>query len=62
MCGSCSIENSFKLCYYKFMDKERGGKDFTEEDMQSAMVSKAPGMHRKCSTLYSSCNDLSVYT
>jgi len=43
MCGSCSIENSFKLAYFKYMDKVRGGRDFNEEEELSCMVNQAPG-------------------
>jgi len=43
MCGSCSIENSFKLMYFKHMDKVRGGRDFNQEEMESCMINQAPG-------------------
>ena len=43
MCGSCSLENAFKLCYYKYMDKVRGGRDFTQEENDSCMINQAPG-------------------
>ena len=40
MCGSCSNENSFKLMYFRHMDKLRGGRDFTPEEMESCMINK----------------------
>jgi len=43
MCGSCANENSFKMMYFKYMDDLRGGRDFTQEEMDSCMVNKAPG-------------------
>lgn len=43
MCGSCSLENSFKLCYIRYMDNLRGGRDFTKEEMESCMINQAPG-------------------
>jgi len=46
MCGSCSNENSFKMMYFKYMEKMRGGRDFNEEEMTSCMVNQAPGTPR----------------
>ena len=43
MCGSCSNENSFKLMYFKHMEKMRGGRDFNEEEMVSCMTNQSPG-------------------
>ena len=43
MCGSCANENSFKMMYFKYMDDLRGGRDFTQEEIDSCMVNKAPG-------------------
>jgi len=43
MCGSCSNENAFKLMHFKHMEKMRGGRDFTEEEMQSCMINQSPG-------------------
>jgi len=43
MCGSCSNENSFKLMYFKHMEKVRGGRDFNEEEMISCMTNQSPG-------------------
>ncbi len=40
MCGSCSNENAFKMMYFKVMDKRRGGKDFTQEDLDSCMINQ----------------------
>ena len=46
MCGSCSNENSFKMMYFKYMEKMRGGRDFNEEELTSCMVNQAPGTPR----------------
>ena len=43
MCGSCSNENSFKLMYFKHMEKMRGGRDFNEEEMITCMTNQSPG-------------------
>jgi len=43
MCGSCSNENAFKLMHFKHMNKIRGGRDFSPEEMESCMVNMAPG-------------------
>ena len=43
MCGSCSNENSFKLMYFKHMEKTRGGRDFNEEEMITCMTNQSPG-------------------
>jgi len=43
MCGSCSNENSFKLMHFRFMERQRGGRAFTQEEMDSSMVNQAPG-------------------
>ena len=42
MCGSCSIENSFKLMYFKHMDKVRGGRAFNQEEMDTCMINQVP--------------------
>ena len=46
MCGSCSNENAFKLMHFKYMDKVRGGRDFTQEEMESCMINEQPGTPR----------------
>ena len=43
MCGSCANENAFKLLYFRYMDRQRGGRDFTEEELQTALYNKPPG-------------------
>jgi hypothetical protein len=43
MCGSCSNENAFKLMHFKHMEKERGGREFTQEERDSCMVNQAGG-------------------
>ncbi|CAB4056015.1 ABAT [Lepeophtheirus salmonis] len=43
MCGSCSNENAFKLMFFKYMDKQRGGRAFNDEENESCMVNLAPG-------------------
>jgi 4-aminobutyrate aminotransferase/(S)-3-amino-2-methylpropionate transaminase len=42
MCGSCSNENAFKLMHFKYMERERGGRDFTQEERDSCMINQAP--------------------
>ena len=37
-CGSCANENAFKLMHFAYLDRLRGGRDFTEEEMSSCMV------------------------
>ena len=41
MCGSCSNENAFKLMHFKHMERERGGRDFTQEERDSCMINQA---------------------
>lgn len=43
MCGSCSNENAFKMMHFAYMEKVRGGRDFTQEEMNSCMTNQAPG-------------------
>ncbi|XP_023328158.1 4-aminobutyrate aminotransferase, mitochondrial [Eurytemora carolleeae] len=43
MCGSCSNENAFKLMHFKHMEKERGGRAFTQEEIDSCMINQSPG-------------------
>ncbi|CAF0749985.1 unnamed protein product [Adineta ricciae] len=43
MCGSCSNENAFKAICIWYATKQRGGKPFTDEELKSSMVNKAPG-------------------
>jgi len=43
MCGSCSNENAFKLMHFKYMNKMREGRGFSQEEMESCMINEAPG-------------------
>jgi len=43
MCGSCSNENAFKLMHFKYMNKLREGKEFSQEEMDSCMTNDTPG-------------------
>ncbi|KAG8036223.1 hypothetical protein G9C98_004803, partial [Cotesia typhae] len=43
MCGSCSNENAFKNIFMWYAEKNRGGKPFTKEEMESCMVNQIPG-------------------
>ena len=52
MCGSCSIENSFKLMYFKHMDKVRGGRAFNQEEMDTCMINQVPNLGYVASTFY----------
>ena len=40
MCGSCSNENAFKLMHFKHMEKERGGRGFNQEEIDSCMINQ----------------------
>ncbi|XP_011503754.1 PREDICTED: 4-aminobutyrate aminotransferase, mitochondrial [Ceratosolen solmsi marchali] len=43
MCGSCSNENSFKNIFIWYAEKQRHGKSFTKEEMDSCMINQVPG-------------------
>jgi len=43
MCGSCSNENAFKLMHFKYMDKLRDGRTFSEQEIETCMVNQSPG-------------------
>lgn len=43
MCGSCANENAYKALCIKYMKKERGGKTFSKEEMDSCMINAPPG-------------------
>lgn len=43
MCGSCSVEGSYKLAFMALARKLRGGKTFTQKDLDSCMCNEAPG-------------------
>ena len=40
MCGSCSNENAFKLMHFKHMEKERGGRAFNQDEIDSCMINQ----------------------
>lgn len=44
-CGSCSVENAYKVACLQYQQNKRGGQDvpFTDEEITSCMVNKAPG-------------------
>jgi len=49
MCGTCSNENAMKLVFMKYAEKMRGGREaFTQEELQSAMEGKQPGIPKMC--------------
>lgn len=43
MCGSCSNENAYKMMFMNYMKNQRGGEEFSQEDMDSCMMNKPPG-------------------
>jgi len=43
MCGSCSNENAFKLMHFYHMEKERGGRAFNQQEIESCMINQEPG-------------------
>lgn len=43
MCGSCSNENAYKALCISYMRKERGGKGFSKEELESCMMNLPPG-------------------
>jgi 4-aminobutyrate aminotransferase/(S)-3-amino-2-methylpropionate transaminase len=43
MCGTCANECAYKAVFMSFMHKKRGGKDFTDEELQSCMNNQKPG-------------------
>ncbi|KAL9956103.1 hypothetical protein ACROYT_G037530 [Oculina patagonica] len=42
-CGTCSVENAFKLTFMNFMSKQRGDPEPTIDDLDSCMKNKVPG-------------------
>lgn len=46
MCGSCSNENAFKNIFIWYAEKQRQGKPFTKEEMESCMINQSPGSPR----------------
>ena len=45
MCGTCSVEASFKHAMIAYASKKRGGSgnDFTQEELDSSLLNSAPG-------------------
>ncbi|EFN68248.1 4-aminobutyrate aminotransferase, mitochondrial [Camponotus floridanus] len=46
MCGSCSNENAFKNIFIWYAEKQRQGKPFTKEEMETCMMNQMPGSPR----------------
>ncbi|KAG5346135.1 GABT protein, partial [Acromyrmex charruanus] len=46
MCGSCSNENAFKNIFIWYAEKQRQGKPFTKEEIESCMINQIPGSPR----------------
>ena len=44
MCGTCSNENAMKLIFMKYMDNIREGREFNQEELDSAMRGEVPGI------------------
>ncbi|XP_068674963.1 4-aminobutyrate aminotransferase, mitochondrial-like isoform X1 [Montipora foliosa] len=42
-CGTCSVENAFKLAFIHYKSKHRGSADPTQEELDSCMLSQSPG-------------------
>ena len=40
MCGSCSNENAFKLMHFAHMEREREGRPFTQEEIDTCMINQ----------------------
>ena len=43
MCGSCSNENAFKNIFIWYQTRERCGRDFSREEIESCMINQKPG-------------------
>ncbi|XP_008553071.1 4-aminobutyrate aminotransferase, mitochondrial [Microplitis demolitor] len=43
MCGSCSNENAFKNIFMWYAEKNRHGKSFSQDEIESCMINQAPG-------------------
>lgn len=43
MCGSCSNENAYKALFMSYRARERGGADFSPEELETCMINKPPG-------------------
>uniref|UniRef100_A0A1B6EGL6 (S)-3-amino-2-methylpropionate transaminase n=1 Tax=Clastoptera arizonana TaxID=38151 RepID=A0A1B6EGL6_9HEMI len=43
MCGSCSNENAFKNIFFWYKKNQRGGSNFTNEEINSCMINQSPG-------------------
>lgn len=49
MCGACSNENAMKSAFIAYKMRDRGGKEFTNEEKNSSIMNQRPG-----------CPDLSI--
>lgn len=45
-CGACSVEQGLKTVFIKYMKDRRGGKPFSELEMESALMNQVPGCPR----------------
>jgi 4-aminobutyrate aminotransferase/(S)-3-amino-2-methylpropionate transaminase len=43
MCGTCANEGAYKAAFMYFMNGQRKGASFTEEELSSCMLNQAPG-------------------
>ncbi|XP_050499043.1 4-aminobutyrate aminotransferase, mitochondrial-like [Diabrotica virgifera virgifera] len=43
MCGTCACENAVKQAFIAYRMRERGNKDFTDEEKQSCIFNQPPG-------------------
>ncbi|XP_046680224.1 4-aminobutyrate aminotransferase, mitochondrial [Homalodisca vitripennis] len=43
MCGSCSNENAYKNIFIWYQRRHRGSTTFSQEEMESCMINRAPG-------------------
>ncbi|XP_029663736.1 4-aminobutyrate aminotransferase, mitochondrial-like [Formica exsecta] len=46
MCGSCSNENAFKSIFIWYAEKQRQGKPFMKDEIESCMINQIPGSPR----------------
>lgn len=42
-CGTCSVENAFKLAFINYMSKQRGDPEPSLEELNTCMLSQSPG-------------------
>ncbi|XP_070161849.1 4-aminobutyrate aminotransferase, mitochondrial-like isoform X2 [Polyergus mexicanus] len=46
MCGSCSNENAFKSIFIWYAEKQRQGRPFMKDEIESCMINQIPGSPR----------------